>query len=87
MSTCKIQWIDDDGKPTPDSNESVGFAVITRTYTRGPAAGSTVVERFPCCELHRVRGWEEGYFGNAESFDGVAFACRTVWSYEPAEPV
>jgi hypothetical protein len=33
MPTCQIQWIDDQGKPTPDSNPSIG-TVVCQFYTQ-----------------------------------------------------
>jgi hypothetical protein len=40
---CQIQWIDCDGKPTPDQNEAIGLASIT-------SHGQT--QRFPICAAH-----------------------------------
>ncbi len=41
---CKIQWIDDSGKETPDSNPAVGMAVCVD-------AGK-VIGAFPICAEH-----------------------------------
>jgi hypothetical protein len=58
--TCKIQWISDDGKPTPDDNPAIGC--VRRVGYREPYAAAlngfieyTTTEWFPICEHHRAR--------------------------------
>ena len=62
--TCKIQWVDSDGNPTPDSNRAVVMvrareSVLVRhdgsVYTAPPS------EWFLCCADHVARispNWE-----------------------------
>jgi hypothetical protein len=40
MLTCKIQWIDCQGQPTPDDNPALGFAVHQGIY-------------YPICAQHK----------------------------------
>lgn len=54
---CKIQWIDDRGQPTPDSNEAIGAA---RTIARDEMIGGRLVhfdasDWFPICADHAKR--------------------------------
>lgn len=52
---CKIQWIDENGRPTPDENEAT---VLIRMKAHDPvmADGRTVhideSEWYPCCASH-----------------------------------
>lgn len=34
MECCRIQWIDKDGKPTPDTNPAIGV-VYREAYSKG----------------------------------------------------
>jgi len=54
MSTCKIQWIDDSGRPTPDSNEAVGevFRESYTSYVYKKPYTFPETERFPICAKH-----------------------------------
>ena len=81
--TCRVQWVNDNGEPTPDTNPAEGYAVLTRTYSRGPSAGHTEVTRIPCCGNHRLDGIREGIFGRREHFSGQVIACISEWSFEP----
>lgn len=50
---CKIQWIDKDGKPTPDDNEAIGLAVC---YSLDVDGGLTTDGKaYPICEAHAYR--------------------------------
>ena len=64
-TTCRIQWIDDQGKPTPDSNPAV--AIATRTahpiIIDGRDCGSTDEQSFPICQEHLDRLNDENYRG------------------------
>lgn len=58
MKTCKIQWIDGQGNPTPDTNIAVGEAWMPeRTYTMsdGRRVFFGESERFPICLEHLKR--------------------------------
>jgi hypothetical protein len=56
--TCRIQWIDESGNPTPDSNTAIGWA---RTYEHDLAWGNgrtyhhDASEWFPICAEHALR--------------------------------
>lgn len=52
MVTCAIQWIDSNGKPTPDTNEAIGSALCTTHYADGTITKS---EAFPICRDHLAR--------------------------------
>lgn len=83
--TCRIQWIDENGKPTPDENPAVGRAVHTRTYTRGAGihGDREEVESWPICAQHKAQADADGLFGRRETFDGPMFATVSGWSFEP----
>src|SRR6266702_1643077 len=55
---CRIEWVDDNGNPTPDTNESVGYC-YREAYTSevtGAWSGTFHYDRtnnFPICEAHR----------------------------------
>ena len=51
MPKCEIQWIDRNGKPTPDTNEAITTAVSTVSYRDG----SVATKRFPCCAHHATQ--------------------------------
>ncbi len=57
MSHCKIQWIDKDtGKPTPDTNESVGYARCTGYPCKdNPSYVAPTSKWFPICAEHLAR--------------------------------
>jgi hypothetical protein len=63
--TCKIAWVDKQGKPTPDSNPAVGEAwIISYThyhhmYLTGKAEFPES-EHFPICAEHLKRFQEPG---------------------------
>ncbi len=54
---CEIQWVDDDGKPTPDENEAIGHA--WRVAYVGQYSGRGVKheesKHYPVCAAHRAR--------------------------------
>ena len=83
--TCRIQWIDDDGRPTPDQSQSIGTITLTRTYTRGTGVGGAKEEAqsFPCCADHYRRGVDMGLFGRVETSQNPGFDYRAVWTFTP----
>ena len=53
--TCKIQWIDDNGCPTPDTNPAIGRARTmpgNRQVINGVIHVFEASEWFPICEDH-----------------------------------
>ncbi len=69
--TCKIQWVDCGGKPTPDQNDAVGYAVLK-------ADG----RRFPICREHldvmRRARCHSGDCSHVTSFPNT-------WDFEPLQ--
>lgn len=60
MQTCKIQWIDDSGNPTPDDNPAIGTAFVIAHIDHAIAArgGNSYIEEskhFPICADHVSR--------------------------------
>lgn len=59
---CAIQWIDDDGRPTPDQNPAIGAvqctAHIVQIAGRGVEIGASAW--FPICADHAARLAEPG---------------------------
>jgi hypothetical protein len=54
---CRIQWIDEAGKPTPDDNEAVA-TVYRESYTEliyGRKVPFEASEHFPICQNHLDR--------------------------------
>jgi len=51
MKTCEIQWIDDNGKPTPDTNPAIGIARSIITY----GGGDSQVREYPICAEHAAQ--------------------------------
>ena len=54
---CAIQWIDDHGKPTPDTNEAIGIVYREAYVSQYPSAVNGVIqfersEDFPICAEH-----------------------------------
>lgn len=54
MQTCKIQWIDKCGNPTPDNNPAVArVRCVARTeWHHGRQINFSASEWFPICEEH-----------------------------------
>ncbi len=53
MTTCKIQWIDKNGKPTPDSNPCVGYVrCLGYPVYENPAYVPTPSDWIPICAEH-----------------------------------
>lgn len=54
---CEIQWIDWQGKPTPDANEAIGYAwVEAHTLTiDGRLIHTPESKHFPICAKHAKR--------------------------------
>jgi len=55
--TCAIQWIDDNGKPTPDNREAIGTVYREAYITQYPSAVNGVIqfersEDFLICAEH-----------------------------------
>lgn len=57
MCTCQIRWIDDAGKPTPDSNVAIGCVWLPkrRELINGRLVDMAASERFPICADHAER--------------------------------
>lgn len=77
--TCCIQWIDSEGKPTPDTNEAVMIAQFHKpihAYLTGEtlAYSSEIQESFPICAAHYAQVTPKMRFGNGGgwSFCGVS---------------
>jgi hypothetical protein len=72
QETCKIQWIDSSGKPTPDTNPAVGhcWMVARKVPIGGRVVALDEGERFPICAEH-LRQLSE---------PGMGF-----WMYEPLD--
>jgi hypothetical protein len=63
--TCKIQWVSDEGKPTPDDNSAIGC--VRRVGYREPYPTALngcieykTTEWFPICAAHAQRLTERG---------------------------
>jgi hypothetical protein len=82
VPTCKIQWIDSEGKCTPDQNPAVAIAHAHESIWLRPAGGednrvvgysNKIVESFPICRAHLGRlnpgwkGWSVGPLPAEES--------------------
>jgi hypothetical protein len=59
---CKIQWIDDKGKPTPDENDAVMMAHYHTPIWGVPGPNNRIIgyseeiqESFPICAEHYAR--------------------------------
>jgi len=61
---CVIQWVDQDGKPTPDANDAVMMAHYHRPKWSLPCGGpgnqiigyhEEIERSFPICEEHLAR--------------------------------
>jgi len=60
MTTCKIQWIDKKGVPTPDANPAIGRVRVEAYREPYPSAVNGYIdyptsEWFPICQHHRDR--------------------------------
>lgn len=80
MPKCEIKWIDAQGKPTPDENDAIGYAVfhmhdLDDTHV-GLQFGATE-RKYPICATHRetLRQFENKLI---ELTRGLA----TSWTYE-----
>jgi hypothetical protein len=64
--TCRIQWIDRAGRPTPDQNPAVGrVRVRAHVFQRPDGTGIALdaSEWFPICATHAARLREPGMDG------------------------
>lgn len=53
MTTCRIQWVDDNGRPTPDTNPAVGIAVYeAHEFQVNGRSFFAPEQRYPICEHH-----------------------------------
>lgn len=54
MTTCKIQWIDDYGQPTPDSNPAIGRVMLPERIAQISGRGIKLDASawFPICADH-----------------------------------
>jgi hypothetical protein len=71
---CQIQWIDKAGKPTPDDNEAVCFAVFTAID-----ATTRSDRKFPCCAKHAQE--LEELEANGWNFSTIT-STKTCWTRE-----
>ncbi len=72
---CTIKWVDDQGNPTPDKNEAIGFAV----YWRKEHGGATSFEqRYPICAKHLE---EMPTTADAEWYPGTGYT-TSGWRFE-----
>lgn len=57
MTTCRIQWIDAYGKPTPDTNPAIGEVWLPTRVVQidGRGVPMEASERFPICAHHAKR--------------------------------
>jgi hypothetical protein len=57
-ATCKIQWVDEDGKPTPDDNPAIGRAwTVAHDFTaQGYKRHADESDHYPICADHAKRG-------------------------------
>lgn len=57
MPKCKIQWIDQNGEPTPDDNEAIGevWRVANTQIHHGRQIHFSESEHFPICAEHALR--------------------------------
>ena len=67
MCKCEIQWIDEQGKPTPDQNEAVMLAqfhqpIYAPFSTRVIEYSSLIQGAFPICAQHYARVTHEMRF-------------------------
>lgn len=73
--TCKIQWIDENGKRTPDSNVAVAIAYAHEAKSRDQRTGRAIefwpdkfVDHYPICQDHLARVESEMLFENGGSW-------------------
>lgn len=53
MHTCKIQWVDKNGKPTPDTRKSVGYVrCLGYPCKENPSYKPAPSQWFPICAEH-----------------------------------
>jgi hypothetical protein len=74
-ATCQIQWIDDDGAPTPDSKPAIGscWTLGRRTLIHGRLVSIPESQHYLICEDHARQLSEPDMNG---------------WAFEPlSEPV
>jgi hypothetical protein len=71
--TCKIQWVDADGQPTPDNNPAIGRVMLPPRVLQiqGRGVQFDASDWFPICAEHAKRlsepGMEHWIFDNGES--------------------
>lgn len=60
--TCAIQWVDEQGNATPDSNPAVGRAYMAARVVQFSHGGVRMDEstHYPICAEHRARMIAEG---------------------------
>ena len=66
---CAIQWVDNNGRPTPDNNNAIGYAYHVAYTYHFPSGNSCHIEasqRYPICAAHaeqlNARGMEHWRF-------------------------
>ena len=62
VDTCRIQWVDENGRTTPDQNPMVGFAwtVERDEVIEGRKIHTSSSVRFPICAEHAKEISEPG---------------------------
>lgn len=89
MSKCEIKWIDAQGKPTPDENDAIGYAVflgyaVFHTHdldgTHDGLRFGATEWRFLICAAHRemLRRFENKLI----KFTELTRSLVTSWIYE-----
>ena len=78
LVTCRIQWIDENGKPTPDTRPAVvmirstGKSLQRYLYeSQGRIVEAQPSEWFPCCAEHLARAEHDGLFVSGEWEQGA----------------
>ena len=68
ISTCKVQWADHTGQPTPDNDRAVAIAFYTFPKEIKDSSGNVLLrlvesvpeESWPICQVHLDRAIKEG---------------------------
>lgn len=78
MTTCKIQWIDDAGNPTPDSNPAI--TEVRCVFSGSP--GSKPSEWFPICAEHLKQMPPDGSWEVRNLIETAASALAKIAGYQ-----
>lgn len=74
MTTCRIKWIDENGRLTPDSNPAIGMARCT-TSRDGLS--------YPICADHAARMWAPGQTVKVIYNRVAGHEVKTTWELLP----